>query len=187
MFRFLQRRRGGVLTAALSVALLVPIALVLGAHEGTARDHQEPWAQAPRASARFDFVVERNGTVFGRFQEVSGLSNANEVVEFREGGDPGVVRKIPGRLKYADITLKRGIVSGDLSLWEWREQVETDFSSARSDLVVRMVDMRGTEHAIWHFTNAWPSRVSGPQARSDGNDIAVETLDLVHEGVVRVQ
>ena len=96
-----------------------------------------------------------------------------------------LVRKIPGRLKWTDISLKRGITS-DLSIWEWRQQaVEGKVSDARKNCTITMMSRDYTPVAIWHFHNAWPSKVTGPNLKADSNEIGVEELTIVHEGMWR--
>lgn len=133
------------------------------------------------------FTVELrldDAAISGYFTEVSGLGSENEVVEFRDGSDPNVVRKLPGRLKYENITLKRGIIR-DGSLWEWRRLVETgNVADARTNGTIVLLD-RGTPVASWRFLRAWPAKVSGPELEGDGNDIAIETIVIAHEGMTR--
>jgi phage tail-like protein len=121
----------------------------------------------------------------GFFKEVSGLGSENEVVEFREGGNPDVVHKLPGALKWKNLVLKRGITS-DLSLWQWRRLVESgNVSDARTSGKLILLD-RGTPIATWHFVNAWPAKISGPDLNGEGGgDIAIEEIVIVHEGMTR--
>jgi phage tail-like protein len=173
----------------LATVLLAPLALALVPDTGEARKdlRGEVFVDRSLQLQRHDvrFVLERDGRVAGSFTEVSGLGSEHAVVEFREGGENGIVRKLPGRLKWQDIVLKRGITS-DLSLWEWRKQVESDFPAARADLSIVMMRGRDRVLARWNFVDAWPSKISGPTASSDGNDIGVEELTIVHEGMERV-
>jgi phage tail-like protein len=137
------------------------------------------------ATRRTICVVERDGEVLGAFRECSGIGSENEVVEFREGGDPEVVRKIPGRVIWTDVTLKRGITS-NTAIWEWRQQVVNgEFAEAQADLTITLRSRLGGPIAVWHFANAWPSKVTGPTPKSDDNDITVEELTIVHEGMDR--
>ena len=96
-----------------------------------------------------------------------------------------VVRKIPGRLKWTDVTLKRGITS-DLQIWEWRQNVvEGKMSDARKNITITMLDRTYKPISKWHFTKCWPSKVSGPSFKSDDNSFGVEEVTLVHEGMYR--
>lgn len=136
----------------------------------------------------FNFGVEVSGVISGFFTEVSGLGSETETVEHKIVGPNGqqVVRKVPGRLKWENITLKRGITS-TMDIWDWRKMVEDgDVDSARKDGSIVMYDQTGSEVARWNFQKAWPSKVSGPAPKSDSNEIGVEEMILVHEYVTRV-
>lgn len=136
----------------------------------------------------FNFGVEVSGVINGFFTEVSGLGSETETVEHKIVGPNGqqVVRKVPGRLKWENITLKRGITS-TMDIWDWRKMVEDgDVDSARKDGSIVMYDQTGSEVARWNFQKAWPSKVSGPAPKSDSNEIGVEEMILVHEYVTRV-
>ena len=137
----------------------------------------------------FDFAIDLGGTIKGYFTEVSGLGSENEIVEQKVINEKGVevVLKLPGRLKWGDITLKRGITTS-LDLWDWRKQVEDGaVTGARKNGSIIMFDRELKEAARWNFTNAWPSKISGPAPKSDGNEIAIEELTLVHEFIERVK
>jgi len=95
-------------------------------------------------------------------------------------------KKIPGRLKYQDVTLKRG-VTADMQIWDWRAVVEKgDMKGSRTNCSVIMFDRNYEEVARWNFENAWPSKVTGPSVKSDSNEIGVEEITIVHEGLWRV-
>ena len=136
----------------------------------------------------FHFQLDLGGVVAGYFTEISGLGSENEVVEHKvvEGGKQKV-QKIPGRLKWGDITLKRGITA-QMDIWEWRKQVEDGLvDAARTNGSIIMLDQELTPVAQWDFEGAWPSKVSGPQVQSDSNNYGVEELTIVHEYITRVQ
>jgi phage tail-like protein len=135
----------------------------------------------------FNFAIEISGVLTGFFTECAGLGSETEVTEHKVVGPGGkeVVRKIPGRLKWGDITLKRGITR-NMDIWDWRKMIEDgNVSSARKDGSIMMFDQEGSEVARWNFTAGWPSKVSGPSVKSDSNEIGVEELTIVHEGIVR--
>ncbi|MFC1860700.1 phage tail protein [Chloroflexota bacterium] len=138
--------------------------------------------------AGFNFTLDIGGRVTGYFTEVSGLGSETETIEQKvmDSGGHEVVLKIPGRLKWGDITLKRGITT-NLDIWDWRKQVEDgDVAGARCNGSIVMLDQMGAEAARWNFMNAWPSKVSGPTPKADSNEISVEELTLVHERIERV-
>jgi len=139
--------------------------------------------------SNFNFVVVIDGQRLGGFTEVSGLATENEVVEYREGSDSNqVIRKIPGVAKFSNITLKRGIISGNTDLWEWRQQViDGDIAGARKNGSIIMYDKDMQPVAKWQFENGWPAKIVGPSQKSDGNDIAMEELTIAHEYIERVR
>ena len=135
----------------------------------------------------FNFLLELDGAIAGYFTECSGVGSENEVIEHKVVDKQGheVVRKIPGRLKWQDVSLKRGISSA-LDIWAWREKiVKGELSAARKHVTITMLDRAYKPVAKWHFTNAWPSKVSGPSFKSDDNSFGVEEVSIVHEGMFR--
>lgn len=134
------------------------------------------------------FGVEFQGNVVGAFRDCTGLGSENEVVEYKASGRNGeyVIKKVPGRLKWNNITLKRGITD-DMDLWRWRKVVEEGkIDEARKNGSVVMFNQQGDEIARWNFTNAWPSKLTGPTANANSNEVAIEELELTHEGYERV-
>ena len=136
----------------------------------------------------FHFAVEIQDVVTGYFTECSGLGSENEVIEHKVVNEKGVevVLKIPGRLKWENIVLKRGITS-NMDIWDWRKMVEDgDVAGARQNGSVVMYDQTLAEVARWNFENAWPVKVTGPSVKSDGNEIGVEELTIAHEFIERI-
>ena len=135
----------------------------------------------------FHFAVDVQGAVTGYFTECSGLGSENEIIEHKVVNEAGVevVVKQPGRLKWGDIVLKRGITS-NMDVWEWRKMVEDgDVLGARQNGSIVMFDQQLTEVARWNFENAWPLKITGPSVKSDGNEVGVEELTIAHEFIVR--
>jgi len=139
--------------------------------------------------SNFNFTVDIGGATLGGFSEVSGLSTETEVVEYREGSDPNApAKKIPGLHKVSDITLKRGIIAGDTSLWDWRQMVvDGDAEGARKSGSIIMYDENNVPIAEWEFKNAWPSKIEGPSLNADGNEVAIESLTIANESLVRIK
>lgn len=134
------------------------------------------------------FGVEFQGQVVGAFRECTGLGSENEVVEYKASGQKGefVIKKVPGRLKWNNITLKRGITNA-MDMWQWRKLVEQGkIGDARKNGTITMYNQQGDAIAKWNFTNAWPSKLSGPSANASNNEVAIEELELTHEGYERV-
>jgi len=137
----------------------------------------------------FNFEVKIEGKLSGFFTECSGLGSETEVTEHKivGQGDREAVRKVPGRLKWGDITLKRGITA-NMDMWTWRQAVvEGKVGAARSNGSVIMYDQAGTAVAQWDFSAGWPSKISGPSVQADSSAIGVEEVVIVHEGIIRVQ
>jgi phage tail-like protein len=135
------------------------------------------------------FGVEFQGQVAGAFRECTGLGSENEIVEYKASGPRGefVVKKVPGRMKWNNVTLKRGITDS-MDMWQWRKLVEQgDVDGARKNGSIVMFDQKGTEVARWNFVNAWPSKLNGPTANANNNEVAIEELELTHEGYERVK
>jgi len=135
----------------------------------------------------FNFALEMQGAVTGYFTECSGIGSENEVIDHKVVDDSGreITRKIPGRLKWGDVTLKRGITD-NMQIWDWREDVvQGNLDSARKNGSVVMMDRNYQAVARWNFENGWPSKVSGPSLKSDSNEFGVEELVIVHEGIYR--
>ena len=135
----------------------------------------------------FNFKLELEGNLAGYFTECSGVGSENEIVEHKVVDENGheITRKIPGRLKWEDVSLKRGITS-DLQIWTWRESVvKGEVTAARKNCTITMMDRTYNPIAVWHFLNAWPSKVTGPQMKSDSNEFGVEEVTIVHEGIYR--
>ncbi len=150
-----------------------------------APNRQAGWEEDPLVV--FNFSLEIGDKLVGYFTECSGIGSEHDVVErqYVDKNGHSFIRKVPGILKYNNVSMKRGITT-DLKIWEWRADVEKgDMSKARQNCTIRMFDRKFKEAAVWHFTNAWPSKVSGPDLSSDGNDFGVEEIEFVHEGFYR--
>jgi phage tail-like protein len=134
------------------------------------------------------FTIDFGGTVAGAFRECTGLGSENEVVEYKASGDKGkyVMKKVPGRMKWNNITLKRGITD-TMDMWKWRGQVEEGkVDQARKNGSIIMHDQQGNSVARWDFVNAWPSKITGPSANATNNEVGIEELEITHEGYKRV-
>jgi phage tail-like protein len=132
-----------------------------------------------------NFLVELDGIAQAGFRECSGLDTTTEVVEHREGGDNLTVRKLPGRPGYSDVTLKWGLTDS-AELWNWRLQVIEGRAGFRRNGSVVVYDLSNrVEVARWNFVRAWPTKWEGPALNALGNEVAVETLVLAHEGIAR--
>ena len=139
--------------------------------------------------AVFSFSISVGEKVAGYFTEVSGLGSETEIIEHKVIAPNGaeIIQKIPGRLKWGDITLKRGI-TGVLDVWDWRKMIEDGkVADARSDGSIFMYDQTGALTAQWDFSRAWPSKVSGPSINSGSSAVGIEEMTIVHEGIKRIK
>ena len=146
-------------------------------------------AEAKDALISSFFYLEVTGKLVGAFREVTNLGSENSVVEQKERGADGkfVLKKLPGTLKWNDITLKQGLTD-NMDMWKWRKMVEEgDVVKARANGSITMMDTTGKPVAKWTLLNCWPSKLSGPAGKADGNEVAVQELTLTHEGYERVQ
>lgn len=135
----------------------------------------------------FHYAIEVQGVVTGYFTECSGIGSEHEVIEHKVVDEKGreSIQKIPGRLKWQDVTLKRGITD-NMDIWDWREEVvQGQVDSARRNGSIVMFNQALDEVARWNFENAWPLKVSGPSMKSDSNEFGIEELVLTHEGLYR--
>jgi phage tail-like protein len=136
----------------------------------------------------FTFGLEIDQINMGYFTECSGLGSSHDIIEHKVVDASGheLVQKIPGRISWEDISLKRGITA-DLGFWEWRQQVvDGKMSEARRGGSVIMYDRNYEEVARWTFENGWPSKVTGPSLNAGSNDIGVEEVTIAHEHIERV-
>lgn len=132
----------------------------------------------------FNFLVEIDGIAQASFMECSGLGATTEVIETREGGDNTTVRKLPGKTTYTDITLKWGM-NASKELWKWRELVINGTIMRRNGSIVVYDLNNRSEVARWNFVGAWPCKWEASAFNAKGNDLAVDTLVLCHEGISR--
>ncbi len=130
----------------------------------------------------FNFQIEIDGVPLGAFSEVSGLTAEGDSVDYRCGTDVQQnVRKLTGLRKYTNITLKRGYTQ-DKSLWTWYANIANGQQDRRNVTVVLMNEAR--EPVLrWHAENAWVNKIEAPSFKAAGNEIAMESVELVHEGL----
>ena len=131
----------------------------------------------------FNFLVEIDGIAAAGFSECTGLRLEVDVIEYREGGDLSSVRKLPGRWKVGDITLKRGITTSN-ELQQWIESIRNGVAERKSGSIVLLDDARKAV-VRWNFIDAFPRKWEGPNLDAKGSEVAIETLTLCCEGLVR--
>lgn len=131
----------------------------------------------------FQFLVQIDGISQAGFSECSGIGSEIAVIEYREGGEARSTRKLPGRVSFHDITLKRGITNSR-ELYDWHRAGLQGPVDRRNAAIV-LLDESGSEVVRWHVINAWPRKWEGPDLNAKGNDVAIETLILTCEGIER--
>jgi len=130
----------------------------------------------------YNFRVEINGIQKAGFREVGGLDATSDPILYREGNERVYTeRKLPGQVKYSNITLKWGITD-DHTLWDWRKKV-IDGKTERQTGSIVLVDEAGNDKLRWNFVNGWPCKWTGPSFNAVNNEVAVESLEIAHEGV----
>lgn len=139
----------------------------------------------PYACHNFEVVIngisEDGRSAKGSFSEVSGLEVEMDVIEYRNGSEEITVRKLPGLKKFTNITLKRGII-GDLTFWNWI-LAGMNGSVQRAEMSITLLDDKHNPVTQWNLTRAWPCKWKGPMLNAKGNEVAIETLEICHEGM----
>lgn len=131
------------------------------------------------------YQVEIDGITLGQFQEISGISVERQVIEHRATlpGGKEVIKKIPGPVKYGDITLKRGMTENS-DLYDWvTEVVEGKVDAARRNGSIVQYDTQFGEVNRWNFTNGWPSKWEAPSHKANANEVAVESMTITVESI----
>ncbi len=131
---------------------------------------------------KFHFSVEWGGVKIG-FTEVSGLDITTEVIEYRDGASPEYSKiKMPGQRKFSNITLKRGSFRGDNQFYEWFNMVQLNMIERR-DIVIKLLNESHEPVIVWKVKRAWPTKITPTDLKADGNEVAIESLELAHEGL----
>lgn len=131
---------------------------------------------------KFHFRVEWGGSNLG-FTEVSGLNIENKVLEYRDGISPEYSKiKMPGMREFSNITLKRGVFTGDNEFYKWLNTISLN-NVERRDITISLLNEKHEPVVVWKVHNAFPVKVQSTDLKGDGNEVAIEQLDLAHEGL----
>ena len=131
---------------------------------------------------KFHFQVEWGGTQIG-FTEVSGLDVETEVVEYRHGASPEYSKvKMPGMQKFSNLTLKRGTFATDNEYYDWWNSVKLN-TIERRNITISLLNEEHEPVIVWKVKNAWPTKVQSTDLKADGNEVAIESMEIVHEGL----
>ncbi len=117
------------------------------------------------------------------FQEVSGLDTEAKVSEYKSGNNLvfSVANK-PNRMKTGNVSLKKGVIEAGNEFWDWYERIKMN-SIERRTVTIILHDENGSPLMTWTLSNAWPARIIGTELKSDGNEVAVEAIEMAHEGI----
>jgi len=132
---------------------------------------------------KFHFEVKWDAEVMS-FQEVSGLDIEAQPIEYRHGDSPEFSTiKMPGIKKTGNVTMKKGIFKSDNKFWDWFNEIKMN-TIKRVPVTISLLDEAGAPTMVWTLANAWPSKITGTDLKSDGNEVAIESIEIVHEGLV---
>lgn len=133
---------------------------------------------------KFYFMVEFGSAGYeASFQEVSGLDVESQIIEYRHGDSPTFSTiKMPGIIKTSNITLKKGVFVKDNQFWDWYDAIQMN-SIKRETITIKLLDEEGNPTMTWTLQNAWPIKISATDLKSDANEVAVETIEIAHEGL----
>jgi phage tail-like protein len=134
--------------------------------------------------ASFNFLLEIDGIVKAGFSEVTGLNAESNVIEYREGDEGITARKLSGLNKFGNVTLKRG-VSLDVDMFSWHKDVMDGDIKRVTSMSIVLRDEKQTEAVRWNLLNAWPVKWMGPDLKANASEIAIEALEITHEGITR--
>ncbi|MDX1475464.1 phage tail protein [Reinekea sp. G2M2-21] len=131
---------------------------------------------------KFYFQVKWDSEVMS-FQEVSGLDVESQIIEYRAGDNPVFSTiKMPGLVKSGNVTMKKGVYKGDNKFWDWFSTIKMN-TIKRVPVVISLLDETDAVTMVWTLANAWPTKITGTDLKSDSNEVAIETIEIAHEGL----
>ena len=131
---------------------------------------------------KFSFQVNWEWNLMS-FQEAYGLDNESQPIEYRHGdSQPFSVTKMPGLKKFGSVTLKRGVFQADDKFWDWLNKIKLN-TIKRVPLTITLLDEAGSPTMVWTLQNAWPTKITGTDLKPHGNEVAVDTIEIAHEGL----
>ena len=134
---------------------------------------------------KFRFEVDFGSKLKGiAFQEVSGIDKEVQVIEYLHSNSPLFATiKMPGISKYGNVTMKRGVFVNDNTFWKWMDEIKMN-TITRRVVLIKLLDEGGKVTMQWQLNNAWPTKITGTDLKSDGNEVAVDTIEITHEQLV---
>ncbi len=131
---------------------------------------------------KFYFQVKWDSEVMS-FQEVSGLDVEAQPIEYRHGDSPEFSTiSMPGMKKSSNVTMKKGVFKSDNKFWDWFKQIKMN-TVKRVPVTISLLDEAGAPTMVWTLANAWPTKITGTDMKADGNEVAIETIEIAHEGI----
>lgn len=131
---------------------------------------------------KFHYEVQWGGTRIG-FTEISGLDIENEPIEYRQGDMKSFGKiKMPGMMKFANITMKRGVFANDNEYHDWMNTISMN-TVERRDITISLLNEEHEPVMVWKAQNAWPIKIASTDLKADGNEVAIETIECAHEGL----
>jgi len=132
---------------------------------------------------KFYFEVKWDSEVMS-FQEISGLDVEAQVIEYRHGDSKEFSTiSMPGLKKSGNVTMKKGVFKSDNKFWDWFSQIKMN-TIKRVPVTISLLDEGGAPTMVWTLTNAWPAKITGTDLKSEGNEVAIESIEIAHEGLV---
>lgn len=130
---------------------------------------------------KFFFTVTLGDDTSVSFQEVDGLDSETQVIEYRHGNNPSFYPiKMPGLGRVGNVTLRKGIFVNDKKFWDWYGEIKMNTIKRRT-VVISLLDQDAAPKMTWTLNNAWPTKVTGTDLKSEGNEVAVETVEVAYE------
>jgi phage tail-like protein len=131
---------------------------------------------------KFYFEVKWDAEVMS-FQEVSGLDAEAQVIEYRHGDNPVFSTiKMPGLTQSSNVTMKKGVFKSDNKFWDWYNQIKMN-TIKRIPVTISLLDEAGAPTMVWTLTNAWPTKITATDLNAEGNETAIEEIEIAHEGL----
>ncbi len=132
---------------------------------------------------KFYFSVKWGSDTAVNFQEVTGLETETQIIEYRHGNSKTFSPiKMPGLAKVGNVTMKKGIFVNDNKFWDWYDKIKLN-TIARITVIVSLLDQTGAPKMTWTLNNAWPTKITGTDLKSDGNEVAVESIEIAYETI----
>lgn len=130
---------------------------------------------------KFYFSVQLGDDTTVSFQEVDGLDSETQIIEYRHGNSPVFYPiKMPGLGKVSNVTMRKGIFVNDSKFWDWYNEIKMN-TIARRTVIISLLDETGTPKRTWTLNNAWPTKITGTDLKSEGNEVAIESIEVAYE------